>query len=326
MIQKRCLILIGAGQIGSRHLQAMSLSSHDWIIKVIDPNTKSLELSRKRWNEVALQTSNIEISFSSSLPTNPSHIDVAIIATSAVHRLEAIKSLLAFQTPSYLILEKVLFQSVTELDEALLLLQEKNVKTYVNCPRRIYPFYLALKEKLANQPQINMSIIGNNWDMGCNGIHHLDLWCFLTGKINFDLNVTGLLPRQTLGKRHGTQEIYGTLLASADNTELSMYSGDDSLHRHYSVNISSTDYEFEIDEPGRNIKTIRCPDGNDAPKVLDILFQSVLTHIIADALVETGQCGLTLLSESACIHRRFLMPLLEHFKLIDPTIQQCPIT
>jgi predicted dehydrogenase len=326
MEQNRHLILIGAGQIGSRHLQAMSLSPHNWTVNIIDPNSESLELSRKRWNEVAQNASNIEVFFSNSLPNNASHIDVAIIATSAAHRLDALKTLLAYQTPSYLILEKVLFQSEVELDKALLLLQGKNVKTYVNCPRRIYPFYLALKDKLADQSDVNMTVSGHNWDMACNGIHHLDLWCFLTGKVSFDLDVADLLPKITMGKRHGTQEIFGTLHASTENTKLNMFCGDSSPLRHYTVNISSPAYEFEIDEPGRNIRTIRSRDGNADEQVLSIVFQSVLTHKIADTLIDTGQCGLTLLADSANIHRSFLRPLLEHFKSLDPTLQQCPIT
>ncbi|MEP0177519.1 MAG: Gfo/Idh/MocA family oxidoreductase [Paraglaciecola sp.] len=326
MKRKRSLVLIGAGQIGSRHLQAMSLSANEWVVYVVDPILNSLELSRKRWLEVKTKMNNVEVSFSHSLLSNLKHVDVAIIATDAAHRLTALLNLLTTCTPTHLILEKVLFQSLAEIEEAKYLLKNQNIKTYVNCPRRMYPFYSTMQTLLAKESYVNMTVKGTNWDMACNGIHHLDLWCYLTGEINIEINASHLLSKLISGKRNNTQEIFGSLTAKNNLSNLTMSSEQDTLTRQYTIKISSPNYEIEIDEPNRMIHTFRCPDDKKLPKQLTVLFQSQLTHLVVDNMIDTGQCELTDLNDSATIHQHFLISLLGHFQSIDPTIQKCPIT
>ncbi|MCV3262394.1 Gfo/Idh/MocA family oxidoreductase [Vibrio harveyi] len=51
------LLIIGAGQLGSRHLQALAQLDDKFSIYVLDPFEQSLEVAKQRYQEVAQETS-----------------------------------------------------------------------------------------------------------------------------------------------------------------------------------------------------------------------------------------------------------------------------
>src|SRR5947209_4742456 len=135
--------LIGAGQIGSRHLQALARLEAD--ITVIDPSSASLDRAR----ELAGKS---DIRYATQLDQLGPAIDVAIVACSARERRSVVESLLAGRKVGALVLEKVLFQKIEDYEAVGALLKERGVRAWVNCPRRLWPFYQALRERTRGNP------------------------------------------------------------------------------------------------------------------------------------------------------------------------------
>ena len=122
------LAIIGGGQIGSRHLQALAQLDRAAIVHVVDPNPASLATSRSRFEEARPHGSAVDLSMHESFGALPPALDVAIIATSADVRLEVLRQLLEITHVKYLILEKVLFQREREVKEAARLLSATSTK------------------------------------------------------------------------------------------------------------------------------------------------------------------------------------------------------
>ena len=76
------ILISGAGQIGSRHLQGLMKLNFPSKIYVVDPSIKSLALSESRLKEVKNIAPFIDVSFFSELP-KLGKIDLAIIATTS---------------------------------------------------------------------------------------------------------------------------------------------------------------------------------------------------------------------------------------------------
>ncbi|MBC8146778.1 MAG: Gfo/Idh/MocA family oxidoreductase [Bacteroidetes bacterium] len=134
------IAVIGAGQLGSRHLQGLAKSSKEFQIYVIDPNENALILAKQRFEEVSKSTNSI-VSYRQSMSDLPGTIDLAIIATTANVRRKIIENLLDKCSIKYLILEKVVFQKSEDFKPIQKRLLEKGVKAWVNCARRSYSFY-----------------------------------------------------------------------------------------------------------------------------------------------------------------------------------------
>jgi siroheme synthase (precorrin-2 oxidase/ferrochelatase) len=105
---KKNLLVIGAGQLGSRHLQALKTLPYACQITVVDPSAQSLKVAEARYNEVQTEVSH-EAKFLETLPTQKQNYDFAILACSAKPRRQALEKLLKEHSVSNLLLEKILY-------------------------------------------------------------------------------------------------------------------------------------------------------------------------------------------------------------------------
>ena len=64
------IAIVGAGQLGSRHLQGLAKSSNQLRIYVVDPDNKALSLSEKRYLDVSKSEFN-KVSYLQSIMDLP---------------------------------------------------------------------------------------------------------------------------------------------------------------------------------------------------------------------------------------------------------------
>src|SRR5436190_18734178 len=102
------IAIIGAGQLGSRHLQALAFVNEPISIQVIDRSADALNIAENRFNENR-KTFHGQISYHTDISNLVKNIDVAIIATGSSGRKKIIEQLLSHSSVRYLILEKFLF-------------------------------------------------------------------------------------------------------------------------------------------------------------------------------------------------------------------------
>lgn len=299
------IVVVGAGQLGSRHLQALALMPGPARLFVVEPSAEARARAESRYAEVRSPAS-ARPSFLDQTSELPSGIDAAVIATNADARLAALKTLLSGRRVRHVILEKVLFPSVADLDEAGDLLDRAAAKAWVNCPRRLWPVYREMKDLLAGKRPFRLEVAGPQWGLGSNAVHFLDLFQFLTGTTP-DLDASGLDAEPVASKRPGFLELTGTLRGSSPAGVLSLTSTAAGAGP-VSVRIEAPGVSRAIDEAACGVP------------------QSRLTHVPVQELLATGACGLTPYAESAELHRRLLPAFLAHFRRRSPRIEACPIT
>ncbi|MCW3151051.1 Gfo/Idh/MocA family oxidoreductase [Achromobacter spanius] len=173
------VLLIGAGNLGSRHLQ--SLADAPWInrVVVVEPSQVAADVARTRWQDVPNShgKSLAFITLDNALRHGP--FDSAVIATPAPGRLDVLGAVLGLGIKRILC-EKVLFQSEAELDEALEMVIEAGADVRVN---HIYRYLDALVQlsKVTVGQTLSMSVDIDGDGMGCNLIHYVDLFAYLSG-------------------------------------------------------------------------------------------------------------------------------------------------
>ena len=205
------IVIIGAGQLGSRHLQGVLRSNITASIEVVDPNALSISNAIERTNEVDFDKNKLKINFYQNLNKISKNIDLCIIASTADKRFEIIMSLLVISKVKYMLLEKVLFQNLSEYDFIEKLLSNNSVQTWVNCPRRIIKEYQDIKYQIDQEEILSMNVIGSNWVLACNSIHFLDLFNYFTESTSLNFNSSGI-NKIIPAKREGFYELLGTLI------------------------------------------------------------------------------------------------------------------
>ncbi|WP_031571387.1 Gfo/Idh/MocA family oxidoreductase [Rheinheimera texasensis] len=314
------ILLVGAGELGSRHLQSLACLAGSQI-DVIEPSEAACQIAKTRLAQVEVLA---KVSFYSSDNTLKLNYDLAIIATSAAIRFEVTKQLLHKTKLDYLILEKVLFQRPEHYHELKHLLEEHQVSAYVNCPRRLFPLYQHLKT-LARGGPVSMHVTGNNWGLACNSIHFIDLVSYLTDKKLEAVDSTQL-QSCFASKRPGFLEVSGQLTAhfQSGSTLQLQCSADELNPALVTIDLVSAAGHWQIDESKGRVKCRQ--SGVILLDGLPTLFQSQLTASVVQTLQQQGACSLTPYNESADLHLPLIQSLLLYFNKMHGPMDLCPVT
>lgn len=320
------IALIGAGQLGSRHLQALARLSGKHQIYVIDPQESSLNTSKDRFQEVCQEGYLGQVTYSGSFDILPGKIDIAIIATGSAERLEVLQKLLEKSQVQNVVLEKIVFNQLSQFAQAQTLFAQKGIKAYVNCPRRMWPSYQKLQELLKGCKILEFLVSCSAWDLGCNGIHFLDLFTFLSGQEILNISPAGLEPGYRQSRRTGYLEFDGIVAGTTrEGAYVRLRSSDAALAEEMTIQILGDNAVVNINESKQTVKILRKQNNWKLEEFgLDIVYQSQLSNRFVEQLVTTGTCELTPFADSINNHRVLIEALATHMCYQDKT--HCPIT
>lgn len=314
------VLLIGTGQLGSRHLQGLAMSDLDLRIILVEPEAENLKTALLRFEE-AKPSKSVHILKTASSPDELKEdlFHLVIIATNADIRAEITKRLLNRHQVKNIIFEKVAFQSEHQFEEIILLLKEKKVKSWVNCARRYFPFYIKLKEELKEKGPFELEVEGVDWGLACNSVHHIDLLAYLSGEPTYLPAKQEFVNEIFSSKRAGFMEFYGSFSGqslSGNRFKLSCRkSKDESEKPRFTIQIKHGTEMIQIDEGAGKAGFFK--NGQLSPfrtETVTVLFQSGLSNIQAKQILETSTSLLPSLEESYESHKPLFRVLRAHLK------------
>lgn len=315
------VVISGAGQLGSRHLQGLSTCSLPLDIYIQDPSEGALKMSKERWLEVAVggETPH-RLSLCRTLSELPRQVDLAIVATPADVRPQIVAEIAKQSQVSYWVLEKVLARSEEGL-QRILRSVSRTGQAWVNTPRRALPWHQQIKAVLAGDRPMTLRVDGGDWGLACNSIHFLDMFAWLTGETLEGMRTEGLDPQWVPAKRPGNMEVMGTLdarFSGGSSVKLIARPGD----VVYAFEFADGKHVWHMDEVAGTASRV---DGLTIPG--RIPYQSEVTGGLVETLLETGNCALPTLDQSTQMHSVFLHSLLSHWQLhVDANATEVPIT
>ncbi len=316
--------IIGAGNIGSRHLQGLKKVHFPLSIEVVDPSVESLGVAKERYDQVQSLTKH-KISFFKSINNISKRMDLAIIATSSNVRRKVLENLLSKSSAKYLILEKILFQKDKDYFDMEKLFKNRGTKTWVNFSMRTMPFYSDLKGKVKGKVQ--MIVSGSQYGLITNAIHFVDYIAYLTNCYEFTLHSTALDPEPIGSKRKGFLELNGTL---------NVYFPDGSSGSFVCYHKGNTPFLIELFS-----ENFRCISKESEKKAwisrlenewrwtetdIDIPYQSDMTNIVVEDILKTGKCLLTPYDKAVKLHLQLLESLLKFLNSSGKKFSLYPFT
>ena len=175
------VVIIGAGKIGSRHIESVFKLKIINKLIIIDPNKKNNQIVKKNIN---YKKNSKKIFFYENIDKFKLIFDILIISTNSDVRKEVLHKFLKLNKVKNIIFEKIVFTNLKDYKNTIKILNQKKIKSYINFPRRIYPFYIKLKNDLDKKKNLSYTLIGSNWGFATNSIHNIDLFLFLTNSKN----------------------------------------------------------------------------------------------------------------------------------------------
>lgn len=324
------VLIVGCGNLGSRHLQAVASLSQVREVEVVEPRPEALTKIRDLISEVPQRQFEISFRWATSLKDATPGGDLCIVATQAMGRCELILQVHELLGYRSFLIEKIVSQSVKEYERLLDFSKRHRLTVWVNCKSRAHPSHKRIKNSLKSGEPIVFNIVAGNHGLANNGIHGADLFVFFDqcaqiksagsmidpilhpskrGKNIFDLS----------GHLHGYTN-------KGSHFNLSFLANDNASA---CFSISSPSYRAMVDD---GMKWI-CESSEatewawrQIPYEANLLV-SHMTKAFASDILRTGRCELPTLEECFPAHQFILSELQPHFqKLLKKEIDYCPVT
>jgi hypothetical protein len=319
MIKK--ITIIGCGNIGSRHLQAIAkLKSVE--IHIVEPNKKAKSLAKSRLKEIS-NMSDDNLFWYENILELKIQSDLTIVSTPASGRLEIINRLLNLGHSRFLI-EKMVCQSSNEYKSLNEQMQLFNAKGWVNVSRRYFISYQNIKNLFQNNVPIHMSIIGGNFGLGSNALHFIDLFSWFTGDYKIKLN-GDLLTDKILPNKRGDDfvEFAGMIVGNSSNNSTFVINSLP-FDIPITINIINNEHHLIINETNNQIYDI-------TNSVNNLKFQteyvSDTSEKIIHDILENDNCELPTIQNLSYIHSELFEIFNQHiYKITGIKKTLCPIT
>jgi len=320
------IILMGCGNVGSRHLQALAKLSYDIDVDIVEPNKESQKIAKSRLNEISYDESNHNFFWHENINDLQNESDLVIDATLSIGRVDRLIQLLK-QGHSRFLIEKMVCQSVDEYKLLLDSMKDFNAKGWVNTNPRCFKSYQKIKKHLNNSETLHFSVLASETaGLGTNAIHYIDLFSWLSNdykiKLNGDFLMNKLLPNK---RGESLKEFAGSIIGSVDSGSFLAISFLPTYNGPVVVNISGSTNHFIIDETNEKIVALNKKVDDE----WEFKFEHVsdLTTTIIKDILDKGKCMLPTLEDSFYAHAELFRVFNTHIKkLLNYDLKLCPIT
>ena len=319
------IILIGSGEIGSRHLQALAKLPIKIHVKIVEPNESKFTSAINRLKEIKNMEKKIPFTHYKDLNELDVKSDLVIISTNSDIRKKIILNLIKKGCKRF-ILEKMVCQSKNDYLEILDKIRSSKSKAWVNSSRVYIKSYKILKNYFKNSNPLHLSINRGNQGLGSNAFHFLILFAFFCNNYKIRINAD-YLDKEILSNKRGKKfcEFSGTLIGknSRDSTITITFSKHEKIP--LTINIIGKNKHVIIEEESDKIHILKGISKNRI-KFKNELQSSLTTKIVNDIL-EKDNCELPTVMESSYIHYELFEKFNSHLKKYSKKqFNLCPIT
>ena len=308
------VLVIGSGNLGMRHVQALGSVNHELTILVVEPNISAIKRTKSILNE--LDNNSADISFYRKLEeVKTKSFFLVIIATTSIERKDVCKKILESFSVKFILLEKILFANESDYYEISELISKCEVDVFVNCSMRTMPSYLQIKNYFDNS-SIEYHVNGgnqSNYGLITCLPHHLDHIGYLTGDHDIiDVDTTHLLNPPIQSKRKNYLEFTGLLIVRFKGGTIGTFHSYEKSAKPLTVNIENRDVSlFICEQQKRMILRSRSDEWKISMQDFPVAYQSEMTKLIVEDLILHQRCELPSYDLAMRTHLSFLMPMKE---------------
>ena len=316
------MLLIGCGELGSRHLQAVASLPQVGEIEVVDPRPEALALGAERLAELAVRQPSRRVRWLTSLEDATPQGALCIMATRAQGRCQLVRDVLEQLGYAAFLLEKVVAQSIREAEELLEFSRAQALSIWVNCKMRAYPFHQRVKRLLDPAEPIVMTVVGGNHGLATNGIHLADLFAFYDGSDRIERAGSRIDPMVHRTKR-GLFDLSGALYGYTEKGSAFMLSCAADHQAPECIALTTRRYRCVVDHVQRWAAGWAW---RPVPSEGNLLVSEMTKQFARDILL-SEVCALPTLEQSLVSHRFILGELQPHFsRLLERELELCPVT
>jgi hypothetical protein len=316
--------LIGCGNIGSRHLQAIAKLDESLEIHIVEPKREARQLAKNRLDEVLKDLTKHRFYWHNDIIELKNSSDVTIVATSASNRISIISQLLELGHLKFLV-EKMVCQSTEEYKILIEKMNSFGAIGWVNVPRRYFSSYRNIKRIFSNNLPIHIFVTGGNFGLGSNALHFIDLFSWFVNDYQIKLNGDFLAGDIFPNKRGSEFVEFGGMIRGVSCNSTIVINALSFEKTPLTVSILNNEYNFIISETTNHIFDVYNPKNSTLDFQVD--YVSNTTGQIIKEILEAGSCELPTIKELEIAHTElFRIFNLHMYNVKGIRNVKCPIT
>ncbi|MHA7646443.1 Gfo/Idh/MocA family oxidoreductase [Nitrosopumilus sp. S4] len=320
------ICLVGCGNVGSRHLQAIAKLDFEIDVDIVEPIKDAIEMGKKRLDEIKYNDATHKFSWYKNIQELKDKPDLTIVATIATGRANMLCKL-ADMGHSRFLIEKMVCQSNKEYENILTKFHQKNIKAWINTNPRCFSSYQKLKEFFGDSKKIHFSVTASNVSaLGTNAVHYMDLFSYFIDDYKIIMNGEMLIHKIFPNKRGSDlMEFAGMITGKGTNDSTISMSFLPFENLPTIVNIIGNGKHLLIDETNEKVLDMV----NHENKKFSFTFEhaSSITTKISKDILDKDSCGLTTLENSYILHKEIFRIFNKHItKITGKKMELCPIT
>ena len=318
---KKNVVLVGCGNIGSRHLQGLIKLQDKVSITIVEPQIKAQKIAQSLIHKEKIKNFPV-INWFQNISEINIKSDLVIVATNSKGRFDLLSSLLDQGHKRFLV-EKIVCQSKSEYMKLISKMKKHKAKSWVNTPRRYFKSYQKIKKLLSND-DLTLTVDAGNLGLGSNAIHILDLFSWFTD--NYDIRLNGdYLDNEILSNKRGKNfvEFSGTLIGKSKKNTFISITFHPTSNIPFTLMFVSKKTKIFLNESDSKIIF------NTEKEKLNfkIDYVSNITDKIISDIFKKDSCLLPSLENSFVTHTELFRVFNQHLKKIQhPQSKLCPIT
>jgi predicted dehydrogenase len=324
------VLLVGCGELGSRHLQAVATLPEVAEIEVVDPRPEALAAAAARLQEVADRAPTTVVRWYTALDEAGNGGDLCIVATQAAGRCQLVQDIVQQLGYRRFLLEKIVGQSIREIEELLDFGRVWGLEVWVNLKTRAYPIHEHVRRRLGEGEPLLFNAVGGNHGLANNGVHTADLFVFYDGARRIDVGGAAIDPVLHPSKRgKNLFDLSGTLQGVTERGSHFTLSYARDHAQSEVISVGTRRYRCIVDHFHRwAVESDRTTGGSwrSVPFEGNLLV-SHMTRAFARDILAAGGCRLPTLEESLPAHRFILGALQPAFRrLLEREVELAPVT
>ena len=324
------ILIVGCGELGSRHLQAVSALTGVDEIEVVEPRPGALQKGKERVQQVSDRNGAIEYRWLNSLSEATRGGDLCVVATQADVRCQIVREIVEKLNYSRFLIEKLVAQSIDDYEVLSEFVGRSGIDVWVNCKTRAHESHKRVKQHLDPGEPIMLTALGGNQGLANNGIHAADLFAFYDNANQINTDRSGVdFQLHTSRKRKGVYDLSGTLMGRSEKgSQLFLsFTSDENVPNYFSV--FSSRYRAIVDDMTRTFyeSTLDSEWQWSSIPIEENMLVSSLTRRFVRDILQQNTCELPTLTQCYPAHKFILEELQPHFKrLLNLSDNRCPIT
>jgi len=295
--------IIGNGNLGRYHAHGVVASGKVNSLFLYDKDvSRSIALCR----ELEKIAPGLVINVLPQLDSIRYRFDLAVIASTATHRLELLNRLLSSHEIQHLVIEKLLEQSPERIEKLTDSAQAAEV-VWVNHPKPMMQWHQSLATLMRASSISSVLVTGPHWGLVTAGVHYLQLVEWWTGHQVVSGSAEESRASWFPSKRAGYWEMFGCLSFELDDgTQLNLkslpVSDTESYAQSIEILVNGDSVSAKINEVTGEVSGL--VDGHQLPTG-QLSLQSALTADFVEEISTTGRCGLPRIESVVHLHSLF---------------------